>query len=338
MKNKVTIAVPYYNSSIYLLRKCLNSCLNQSYKDIEVLVMIDGTPRDISNVVEDYSTKENIKFIISRKNLGVSAERNLAIKNASGKYLLFIDSDDYVDANMVEKMVNRIENDHSDIAICGIANTSYECENGLFDKRVFFSFPSRFCHIQYTNFVTNKMFKTDIIKKNSIAFNEKIKLGEDALFCQEYYKHVGAISCLHSSLYHYVRQSTSSTKKYDENYYKYEKRVISAIEDNFKYEKLNDQEKQYAQHWHYRKVYMAYNHYFIAHREGKISKNEILDAYTKMLAEDIFKVDTTKINKNKYFIDGECRTAKNFRKSADHIFWNMSLANGKRATIKAIFS
>lgn len=338
MKNKVTIAIPYYNSSVYLLRKCLNSCINQSYGNIEILVMIDGTPRDISNVVKEYSSKPNIKFLISKKNLGVSAERNIAIKKASGQYLVFIDSDDYVDTDMLEKMVNRIENDKSDLAICGIANTSYECENGLIDKRVFFSFPSRFCHIQYTNFVANKMFKMDIIKKHSILFDEKIKLGEDALFCQEYYKHVGAISCLHSSLYHYVRQNTSSTKKYDPNYYKYEKEVIGAIENNFEYDKLNDQEKQYAQHWHYRKVYMTYNHYFIAHREGKISKDEILSMYEKILNEDIFRVDTAGINKNRYFIEGESRTAKNFKKNARHVFWNMSLANGKRATIKAIFS
>lgn len=338
MKNKATIAVPYYNSSVYLLRKCLNSCLRQTYGNIEILVLVDGTPRDISSVIDEYSKNKKVKFLVSKKNLGVSAERNIAIKKASGDYLFFIDSDDYIDADMVEKMVNRMEQDDSDMVICGIADTEYVCDNGLFDKRVFFSFPQRFCHIQYTNFVANKMFKLDIIRKYSIAFDEKIKLGEDALFCQEYYKHVRSISCMQNKFYHYVRQDSSSTNKYDPNYYKYEKRVISAIEDNFVFDKLNDIEKQYAQRWHFRKVYMTYNHYFIAHREGKITKAEILDVYSKILAEDIFKVDTTNLDKNQFFKKGEPRTARNFKKNAKHVFMNMSMANGKRATIKALLS
>ena len=339
MKNsKVTIAIPYYNSSIYLLRKCLDSCLNQTYDNINILVMVDGTPRDISDVVKSYSSNKKVKFVISEKNLGVSAERNLAIKSATGDYLLFIDSDDYIDSQMVEEMVGRIERDNSDIAICGIIGTNYDCEDGVFDKKVFFSFPTRFCHIQYTNFVANKMFKLSVIRDNNISFDESVKLGEDALFCQEYYKYSKIISCIYNRFYHYIMQNTSSTKKYDPNFYKYEKRVIGEIENNFKINQLNDQEKQYMQHWHYRKVYMAYNHYYLAYRDGRASKKEILDKYDEMLGEDIFNVDTQKIGSNQFYKKGERRTAKNFKKNANHVFWNMSLAHGKRATLRAIFS
>lgn len=338
--NKVSIVIPYYDCPLYLLRKCINSCLNQTYDNLEILVLIDGSPKDLTHIIKHYEeANDNIKFIISDTNHGVSFQRNLGIEKSSGEYIQFVDADDYIEPEMIQKMVNRMESDGSDVVICGVSETVYECDNGLFDTRTFFSFPSRFCHIQYTNFPTNKLFKLDILKNNQIRFNEKVKLGEDAIFCQEYYKHVSYISCMPERFYHYVRQIMSATKGFDPDYFKYEDKVISAIEDNFSRKQLNDHERQYILHWHYRKVYMVYEHYFNAFSSRIITKKELLDYYKDISEDEVFAVDSSGLRKNLFYLKDEYRSAKALSsRNPARILRAIAKARGKRATIKTIVS
>ena len=335
MKNSiVTIAVPYYNSSIYLLRKCLDSCICQTYPNIEILVFIDGSPNDLSVIYKDYLKYKNVSFHVSKKNLGVSAQRNKAIQAARGDYILFVDSDDYIDNDMVEKMVSSIHRDVSDVVISGCQGNSFECEDGLFDKRVFFSFPSRFCDLQYTNFPCNKLFRLDIIKKHNIRFNPDVKLGEDAIFCQNYFRHIQYISCIPYKLYHYIVQPTSSTRKYDSNYYRYERLVISEIEKNFNYENLNEQERMYMQYWRYIKVFSIYDYYYAAHKNGKISKDELIENYKNILKERALNMDIKDIGRNQYLSKEQISIARKLNGNAQKCYWVMVRAHGKKEILK----
>lgn len=335
--NKVSLVIPYYNSSIYLLRKCLDSCLNQTYDNIEILVLIDGSTKDTSSVEKYYTEKySNVVFLKSKENHGVSYQRNLGIKEASGKYISFVDSDDYIEREMIEKMVLRMKRDNSDIVICGVADSMYDCEDGLYDTKTFFSFPSRFCHVQYTNFSCNKLFKLDVIKNNKIHFDVSVKLGEDAVFCQEYYNNIKYISCMYNRFYHYVRQTTSSTNKYSPDFFIFEEKVISSIDGNFLKNQLNTQEWQYMHYWHYRKAYLVYEHYYNAFEEGAMSKRDLLDVYRRMMKKTVFSISPAAIKNNKHSLKKDYAIAKSLVKHPKSVFWTISRTRGVRSIVKAI--
>lgn len=250
MNDKISIIVPYYDSSPFLLRKCLSSCFKQSYDNIQVILLNDGSPHDISAIVDEYRRDHNnFVYVKSRKNHGVSYQRNKGIELAEGKYLLFVDSDDYIDQEMAGIMHDKITHDDSDMCICGIDGAIYNCYDGLYDAKVVLSMPEMFNYVQYTNFAANKMFKSEIVNDYNIRFKEDIKLGEDAVFCQEYYKHVAYVSFADKKLYHYIIKDTSSTSKYYPDFFKYEERVISGVYNNFSTYALCARQHDFLEKW-----------------------------------------------------------------------------------------
>lgn len=115
---KVSIVVPVYNMENYL-EKCLDSLVNQTLEDIEILVVNDGSTDNSIKILNKYKKKYPNKLIVfDQENKGISAARNIGIDNATGKYIGFVDSDDYVEHNMFEKLYNKIENSKADIVVC----------------------------------------------------------------------------------------------------------------------------------------------------------------------------------------------------------------------------
>lgn len=118
---KVSVIVPVYNVEKYL-EKCLDSLINQSLKDIEIIVVNDGSPDNSQEIINKYIKKhKNIKSFI-KENGGLSDTRNYGIKQASGEYLSFVDSDDYIDKTMLEKMYKKAKKDDLDIVVCNSVN------------------------------------------------------------------------------------------------------------------------------------------------------------------------------------------------------------------------
>lgn len=114
---KVSVIVPVYNVEKYL-RKCLDSIINQTLKDIEIIVVNDGTKDNSQDIIDEYTKKyKNIKGYI-KENGGLSSARNYGIKRAVGEYISFIDSDDYIKDDMLEKMYNKAKKDDLDIVVC----------------------------------------------------------------------------------------------------------------------------------------------------------------------------------------------------------------------------
>lgn len=113
----ISIVVPIYNME-KKLKRCLDSLVNQTFKNIEIILINDGSTDKSKNIIEEYSKKyKNIK-VISRKNKGISYSRNEGIKKAIGKYIAFVDSDDYINLDMYEKLYNKIEKEKADIVVC----------------------------------------------------------------------------------------------------------------------------------------------------------------------------------------------------------------------------
>lgn len=117
MEPKVSVIVPVYNAEKYL-RQCLDSIVNQTLGDIEIICVDDGSTDGSLSILKEYAEKDERIFILQQPNLRAGVARNNGLKIAKGKYLSFLDSDDFFELDMLEKMYNKIEEDKSDIVIC----------------------------------------------------------------------------------------------------------------------------------------------------------------------------------------------------------------------------
>ena len=130
----ISIIVPVYNVESYL-KRCIESILNQTFRDFELILVNDGSTDNSEIICKEYALKdERIKYFYQR-NKGVSEARNKGIDNSSGEYIQFIDSDDYVDENFLEIVVNRFKRDNSDIVFIGFYN---EYNNGEIYKSKYY--------------------------------------------------------------------------------------------------------------------------------------------------------------------------------------------------------
>lgn len=119
MKNTslVSIIIPVYNTAKYLPR-CLNSVLNQTYQNLEIIIVDDGSTDNSPEIIKKYAAKDNRIKITHQKNAGLSAARNTGIAKATGKYISFVDSDDEISHNMIKKLFSVLQNNNADISVC----------------------------------------------------------------------------------------------------------------------------------------------------------------------------------------------------------------------------
>lgn len=115
--DKVTIIIPVYNTEKYLPR-CLKSVLNQTYQNLEIILVNDGSTDNSPSLIQDYSQKDSRIKILNQKNQGLSAARNTGLKNATGEFITFVDSDDEIKPEMTENLLNALKNANADIAAC----------------------------------------------------------------------------------------------------------------------------------------------------------------------------------------------------------------------------
>ncbi len=253
----ISIIIPIYNSEIYL-KKCIESVVNQTYKELEIILLDDGSTDASREICEEYEKKDRRIRLVRLTNKGVSNARNLGLKIATGEYVSFIDSDDNVDPNFIMKMYDSCKK--NDTEIC-VVNVNYEYSNQI--ERPLQLETKILSKEEYykaltggaKGFVTNKMYKKSIL--NDIYFDTEITIGEDLLFNVKVAKNVKRISILNEYLYNYYQNpksaynSTYNEKKISE-IYAYDK-VLEIVKEKslenlifYKYEylKLSIQQKQ----------------------------------------------------------------------------------------------
>lgn len=219
---RISVIVPVHNAENYL-EKCLNSIIPQLSDQDEILLMNDWSTDSSTQICEEYSKKYNNIFTQYNENGGPSRTRNLGIEKATGKYLLFIDSDDYLKENYVVKMLEDIEN--YELTVCSYSFV-YEDLNKIQEQKYSNKLGNviipkddfiKLYHVQLLNLVWNKIYRSDIIKKNNIRFDEKITKGEDLLFNLDYIAHINTeIKIINESLYYYVTKPTGLNRSFRE--------------------------------------------------------------------------------------------------------------------------
>ena len=209
----ISIIVPIYNAEAYL-NKCIDSLINQTKKNIEIILVNDGSTDKSEEIIKSYKDKR-IKYY-KNKNKGIGYTRNFGIDKSNSKYIMFLDSDDYLDVNACEKLFNKIEKDSSDVVVSDFIIT----HNGTEKKEVINDFKktnldknsSIILNINLSPW--NKIYSSKLIKDNNIRFPEDIKY-EDVLFVLECLDKSKNVSKLNKALNYYVVRDNSETKTYD---------------------------------------------------------------------------------------------------------------------------
>ena len=220
---KVSIVIPVYNTDKYLVQ-CLQSIQNQTLNDFEVVCINDGSTDSSLKILKDFAQNDNRFIIIDKKNEGQGVARNCGIEKAKGEYLIFIDSDDWLEENALELCYNKIKNDNTDILFFN--NYKYLEESGQKYQNDYTALYKEFQEKPFTkedakekvflgNALTFKMYKTDFIKNNNIRFSPH-RFMEDMVF---YYKSIflsNSLSCLNEYIYNYRIHTLSCTYNLEE--------------------------------------------------------------------------------------------------------------------------
>lgn len=234
IKNKISIIVPVYNVDKYL-KQCLESIKNQSYTNFEVIMVNDGSTDDSGKICEEY-TKDPRFILINQKNQGLSEARNTGLKNISGEYILFIDSDDWIEGNCLAECISEIQKNNSEVIFFPYIKEKELSKEKvkLFDKEQIFNkddikknilrrlfgllneelrFPLK---LENLNTAWGKLYKKEIIKEKFI--DTKLIGTEDCIFNIYNLINANKISYTEGTFYHYRKTNTSSlTRNYKKN-------------------------------------------------------------------------------------------------------------------------
>lgn len=221
MEEKVSIIIPVYNAEKFL-EKCLDSIINQTYRNIEIVCINDDSTDNSEKILKQYQLKDNRVIFKTIENGGLTRARNTGIKEATGEFFMFVDSDDYIESNMVEKMLNTINKEKADVVRC---TNFLEKQDGEILKIEDFSIRNKLLTKQEINeeiiskiidgellaYVCVLMIRKETLFKTNL-FNEKLKFLEDKAFFIDLILVTDKIYFLDIPLYHYMINEKSLTK------------------------------------------------------------------------------------------------------------------------------
>lgn len=207
----VSIIVPVYNTSTYL-KECLDHLVNQTLKDIEIIVINDGSTDQSDQLVRSYLKNYSNIFYYSRENHGISYTRNQGINMASGKYLMFVDSDDYIANDACEKLVQTAEKTNSEVVVCDFYefNTSSKTKNQLpdFEMTSLSQTPSLLFDINSSPW--NKLYLRSFVIEHHIQFPVGLKYEDTVFVLQALYHAKKICKCKEPLVYYRVREGSET--------------------------------------------------------------------------------------------------------------------------------
>ena len=215
MNELVSIIIPVYNVEKYI-EKTVESVLNQDYKNIEVILVNDGSQDKSKDIIEKFSKIDSRIRIINKENGGVSSARNEGIRSAAGDYITFIDGDDWVEPNYVAYFLNLIKKYDANIAMN--KNNFSDFNKRTTEKTYSVSAEKAIEWIYLGDIfvaVWNKMYRTEFIKGNNILFDESIWYGEGMLFNIDCLQFVDSVAIGEKNVYHQVSNPNSAMRKFN---------------------------------------------------------------------------------------------------------------------------
>lgn len=220
---KVSLIIPVYNTRDYL-RRCLESAVSQTYDNIEIICVDDGSTDGSEKIVDELAAREHKIIAIHQKNSGESNARNTGLRAASGDYIGFMDCDDWIEPDMYERLVSALEEAGADMAISGFyrefeeTGKCLEVQNEkavdptVFDGRQLLRYLYERDSYRAFAYIWDKLYKREIVCKPSgemIFFDESIKLGGDVLYLAQCALNVKRAVYVDKSFYHYLQRTDS---------------------------------------------------------------------------------------------------------------------------------
>lgn len=220
MKPKVSIIIPVYNSENYL-DKCISSILKQTLNGIEIILVDDGSTDKSEVICKKYKDSDNRVKFVRKKNGGVSSARNCGVSIAEGEFITFVDSDDYIESNMCEKLYTSAIENKCDVIFSGMKSVNNKVISYIFTDETKVYSKEEACKLFFfdkepfsPNYACGKLIKKTVCEK--IKFREDIFLMEDALYCIELFLNCTSnIMFLNEYLYNYVQRSGSASKHFN---------------------------------------------------------------------------------------------------------------------------
>lgn len=230
MDDLISVIVPVYNVEKYLVQ-CIDSILNQTYKNLEIILVDDESTDHSGKICDQFSSNENRIKVIHKKNMGLGLARNTGLENANGKYVVFVDSDDYLSNSNIKNLVAGIKKNNSDICIGGVTfvdnigtNKSEEIygerlyQNGDILNSLFIrmlgNLPNTTDIMKQS--VWNNIYSMDIIRKNKLEFvSERKYISEDIIWNFEFLKSTSNAQLINERGYFYRQNNLSLSRHYN---------------------------------------------------------------------------------------------------------------------------
>lgn len=239
VKGVVTVVVPIYNVEKYLNR-CLDSIIKQTYGNLEIILVDDESPDDCPRMCEEWAKKDERIKVVHKKNEGLGMARNTGIENATGEFICFFDSDDYIDIDTIKKTYYRAINDDADIVMFGL--NSVDSFGNVLSSEVPNTDKELYVDEEIINFIvpnmiaadpdtgkklnlnmssSGRLFSMELIIKNCWRFvSEREYISEDFYSLLDLYKYVKRVSIIREALYYYCYNSTSLSHSYNSDRFK----------------------------------------------------------------------------------------------------------------------
>lgn len=225
----VSIVVPVYNVEEYL-NKCIESVTSQTYKNLEIIIVDDGSTDNCPAICDDWAQRDDRIKVIHKSNAGLGMARNTGMDNATGKYIFFVDSDDTIDVQTVEKCLNRAEETGAFVVAfygCDVYDSGQivrkavpDCKRLFTDDEVKNEFLPGLFSYEFGLGVSScmKMFDFDVLRELNIKYkSEREVISEDAFFILELLSKVSVAAIVPECLYYYYKRSNSLTKVFKED-------------------------------------------------------------------------------------------------------------------------
>lgn len=252
MINLITVIIPVYNVEKYVAR-CLDSVIGQTYKDLEIIVVDDGSTDDSGCICDAYAQKDNRIKVAHKENGGLSSARNVALDIAKGEYIAFLDSDDYLDVKAFEKCIDKLNKTGADV--CMFAHYTVNEENCIDhtlpferdfyqDKEIQQEILPRFIgkkqgENDLFGFVCRQIFKRDVI--GNLRFrSEREYYAEDIVFDIELYSKIHKFCVLNEPLLYYYYVPTSLSNKYRKDLFKKFQKLLAFMDEKIVQNKIKN--------------------------------------------------------------------------------------------------
>ena len=237
MDKKLSIIMPAYNVEKYV-GKAISSILSQDYKNLELLIVDDGSTDETAKIAKRYSANDVRAIVLSKQNGGLSDARNYGLERATGDYVLFVDSDDFIEPNTIGKLMKYSNDRALDVCIFGYYYDIYEHEKTHTEKVVVEpgkiitrgSKRTKIANASMLGYAWNKLYDRRFLSVNNIIFERGLSYIEDIIFNEQVYRHAKKVGFYDQPIYHYVQYGrTTLGKTYHKKIAQYDRRSIQAF-------------------------------------------------------------------------------------------------------------